>query len=117
MPRTVTFSREMTPAGIAGQTCENGRAGEIRTHDLLHPMQARYQATLRPETRERSQSGMRAVVASGIFPAESGQGLACRARRDRDFGGLLWLPGVQFTFGSGRSPSRRRSSLLPGEAR
>ena len=28
---------------------ENGRAGEIRTHDLLHPMQARYQATLRPE--------------------------------------------------------------------
>jgi hypothetical protein len=28
---------------------ENGRAGEIRTLDLLHPMQARYQATLRPE--------------------------------------------------------------------
>ena len=28
---------------------ENGRAGEIRTHDLLHPMQARYQATLQPE--------------------------------------------------------------------
>ena len=27
----------------------NGRAGEIRTRDLLHPMQARYQATLRPE--------------------------------------------------------------------
>ena len=27
----------------------NGRAGEIRTHDLLHPMQARYQATLQPE--------------------------------------------------------------------
>lgn len=32
---------------------KNGRAGEIRTRDLLHPMQARYQATLRPETRER----------------------------------------------------------------
>lgn len=28
---------------------KNGRAGEIRTHDLLHPMQARYQATLQPE--------------------------------------------------------------------
>ena len=28
---------------------KNGRAGEIRTLDLLHPMQARYQATLRPE--------------------------------------------------------------------
>ena len=30
-------------------TIENdGRAGEIRTHDLLHPMQAFYQAELRP---------------------------------------------------------------------
>jgi hypothetical protein len=28
---------------------KNGRAGEIRTLDLLHPMQARYQATLQPE--------------------------------------------------------------------
>lgn len=27
---------------------ERGRAGEIRTHDLLHPMQAFYQAELRP---------------------------------------------------------------------
>jgi hypothetical protein len=27
----------------------NGRAGEIRTRDLLHPKQARYQAALRPE--------------------------------------------------------------------
>jgi hypothetical protein len=26
-----------------------GRAGEIRTHDLLHPMQAFYQAELRPD--------------------------------------------------------------------
>jgi hypothetical protein len=32
---------------------ENGRGGEIRTHDLLYPKQARYQATLRPDT-ERS---------------------------------------------------------------
>ena len=31
---------------------ENGRAGEIRTHDLLHPMQARYQATLQPEQKD-----------------------------------------------------------------
>ncbi len=28
----------------------NGRGGEIRTHDLLYPKQARYQATLRPDT-------------------------------------------------------------------
>ena len=26
-----------------------GRAGEIRTHDLLHPMQAFYQAELQPD--------------------------------------------------------------------
>jgi hypothetical protein len=29
---------------------KNGRGGEIRTHDLLYPKQARYQATLRPDT-------------------------------------------------------------------
>ncbi len=28
---------------------KNGRGGEIRTHDLLYPKQARYQATLRPD--------------------------------------------------------------------
>src|SRR2546427_5849345 len=31
---------------------KNGRGGEIRTHDLLYPKQARYQATLRPEPRQ-----------------------------------------------------------------
>ena len=31
----------------------NGRAGGIRTHDLLHPKQARYQAALQPELYER----------------------------------------------------------------
>lgn len=30
----------------------DGRTGEIRTPDLLHPMQARYQATLQPEFSE-----------------------------------------------------------------
>jgi hypothetical protein len=29
---------------------KNGRGGEIRTHDLLYPKQARYQATLRPDS-------------------------------------------------------------------
>ena len=32
-----------------GMKVENGRGGEIRTHDLLYPKQARYQATLRPD--------------------------------------------------------------------
>jgi hypothetical protein len=38
---------------------ENGRAGEIRTHDLLHPMQARYQATLRPEQENGQEAAWR----------------------------------------------------------
>ena len=44
---------------------ENGRAGEIRTHDLLHPMQARYQATLQPEQVKGQQarcSGLKQVL-------------------------------------------------------
>jgi hypothetical protein len=30
---------------------KNGRDGEIRTRDLLNPIQTRYQATLRPDVR------------------------------------------------------------------
>ena len=33
----------------SSSTKERGRAGEIRTHDLLHPMQAFYQAELQPD--------------------------------------------------------------------
>jgi hypothetical protein len=43
---------------------ENGRGGEIRTHDLLYPKQARYQATLRPDT------GLRKVPGRGLFCKE-----------------------------------------------
>jgi hypothetical protein len=42
------------PKSCSGLCCHgksNGRGGEIRTHDLLYPKQARYQATLRPEPR------------------------------------------------------------------
>jgi hypothetical protein len=46
----VRFSEEKGPL-------ENGRAGEIRTHDLLHPMQARYQATLQPEQMKGQKAG------------------------------------------------------------
>ena len=35
----------------------DGRGGEIRTHDLLYPKQARYQATLRPEPNEGRKMG------------------------------------------------------------
>ncbi len=45
----------------------NGRAGEIRTPDLLHPMQARYQATLRPEQKGASTSRIAGAEASGFF--------------------------------------------------
>jgi hypothetical protein len=41
---------------------KNGRAGEIRTHDLLHPMQARYQATLRPDDQLEGRKSPMALV-------------------------------------------------------
>ena len=31
---------------------KHGRAGGIRTHDLLNPIQAHYQAVLRPDVEE-----------------------------------------------------------------
>ena len=36
---------------------KNGRGGEIRTHDLLYPKQARYQATLRPDPEKKKLAG------------------------------------------------------------
>src|SRR5208283_2702772 len=49
-PRPIAAVRRRKTSCVAtGHRWENGRAGEIRTLDLLHPMQARYQATLRPE--------------------------------------------------------------------
>ena len=41
---------------------KNGRGGEIRTHDLLYPKQARYQATLRPDPRAEEGAGTRAKL-------------------------------------------------------
>ena len=46
---------------------ENGRGGEIRTHDLLYPKQARYQATLRPEPDGRAACGVRRGIAMVFF--------------------------------------------------
>ena len=40
-------------SAISDQKLRNGRGGEIRTHDLLYPKQARYQATLRPDLRAK----------------------------------------------------------------
>ena len=41
----------ITPAAFQG-----GRAGGIRTHDLLNPIQAHYQAVLRPDPVLRGKS-------------------------------------------------------------
>ena len=46
---------------------KNGRGGEIRTRDLLYPIQARYQATLRPDAG--AIIGGRVVNSTG-FPAQ-----------------------------------------------
>src|SRR6266481_5631811 len=45
---------------------KNGRGGEIRTHDLLYPKQARYQATLRPDPEQETVAGA-AAVCNRIF--------------------------------------------------
>jgi hypothetical protein len=50
LPRTPNRLFEGRPGGCKKQ---NGRAGEIRTHDLLHPMQARYQTTLQPDDHRK----------------------------------------------------------------
>ncbi len=57
---------------------ESGRAGEIRTHDLLHPMQAFYQAELQPASRFGLFGGTavwrvvkRFQVPDAIFPKHS----------------------------------------------
>src|SRR5215207_5159440 len=49
---------------------KNGRGGEIRTHDLLYPKQARYQATLRPDPEAAVKMPQRIAIAtdfSGII--------------------------------------------------
>src|SRR5690349_15878195 len=38
---------------------EDGRAGGIRTHDLLNPIQAHYQAVLRPDKSARCRVDLR----------------------------------------------------------
>ena len=78
---------------------QDGRGGEIRTHDLLYPKQARYQATLRPEPaviRPSSESkcntrNQRDRNPQGCDPAppkppqrqEAGPGLAAEKRKNR----------------------------------
>src|ERR1041385_2876148 len=51
--RNIFMERDITRTSV-----KNGRGGEIRTHDLLYPKQARYQATLRPD----SEGGENALV-------------------------------------------------------
>jgi hypothetical protein len=38
--------------GCTKRPAQHGRAGGIRTHDLLNPIQAHYQAVLRPDAKE-----------------------------------------------------------------
>ncbi len=63
-----SYPATLRPHRSANCGGENGRAGEIRTHDLLHPMQARYQATLQPDdSSEGRRSLMRRAYASHYF--------------------------------------------------
>ena len=51
---------------------KNGRGGEIRTHDLLYPKQARYQATLRPDPRAGEGAYLSIELQPRIFHARIG---------------------------------------------
>jgi hypothetical protein len=44
------------------------RAGEIRTRDLLNPIQAHYQAVLRPDTEYMSFYGLPRALKMSQFP-------------------------------------------------
>ena len=68
-----------TAENVDGNHVSNGRAGEIRTHDLLHPMQARYQATLQPEQKEGQKAPWRGSK-QALFPA-SGRAICSRPSR------------------------------------
>ena len=59
-PLTATLQALMLRSDVPGCLRKSGRGGEIRTHDLLYPKQARYQATLRPDPqREKLTSAAR----------------------------------------------------------
>lgn len=45
----------------------SGRGGEIRTHDLLYPKQARYQATLRPGPKSGRKLGIARCLGKDFF--------------------------------------------------
>jgi hypothetical protein len=55
---------------------KDGRGGEIRTHDLLDPNQARYQPTLRPDIGGMSLPAARLKSNAEIF---DGWNIACVA--------------------------------------
>src|ERR1700722_10752039 len=47
---------------------EYGRAGGIRTHDLLNPIQAHYQAVLRPDAKESQDAAPKRRFQAGKAP-------------------------------------------------
>jgi hypothetical protein len=49
---------------------DDGRGGEIRTHDLLYPKQARYQATLRPDSEQENVPGLQSICNSNLKKPE-----------------------------------------------
>ena len=62
---------QATTQAVASES--NGRAGEIRTLDLLHPMQARYQATLRPEQengQQEARAGLKQEQIMQVCPSQ-----------------------------------------------
>src|SRR5271166_1084913 len=71
---TLARSNPIRPYGAqiyARFTPKNGRAGGIRTHDLLNPIQAHYQAVLRPDVEEAQDATSMRYFQAGIMKALS----------------------------------------------
>ena len=86
-----------------------GRAGGIRTHDLLNPIQAHYQAVLRPD-KER---GRKMLCARKVFKEEKSQASSLKKLRDSRRTAWRSLPAF-FRDLEGCSPLQRSLESLKG---
>jgi alpha/beta hydrolase fold len=70
---TIEQLKDLPPAMVqtAGNDVPNsGRAGGIRTHDLLNPIQAHYQAVLRPDAKESQDAAPKRRFQAGKAPIQ-----------------------------------------------
>ena len=74
--------RMLAICGVVGDRVVAPRAGGIRTHDLLNPIQAHYQAVLRPDKQGNRRCDLPLKLQVGSRSGDEG-GIAAKERRDR----------------------------------